>query len=43
MDIYLMAVLSYLYGIIMYNVINVPGHVKIVGDAPNDTDKRYLS
>ena len=42
LDIYLMTLLSYLYGIIMYRTINSPGNGKIVVDGINATDKFYL-
>ena len=42
LDIYLMTVLSSLYGIIMDRAINVPGHGKNVVDGINVTGKRYL-
>ena len=40
--IYLMTVLSYLYGITMYRTINAPGHGKNIVDGLNATDKLYL-
>ena len=40
--IYLMTVLSSLYGIIMDRVINEPGHGKNVVDELNSTEKRHL-
>ena len=42
LDIYLMTVLSYSYGIIMHRAINSPGHVNNVADVINATDNRYL-
>ena len=38
--IYLMTLLSSLYGIIMYRAINAPGHRKNVVDVINGTEKR---
>ena len=43
LDIYLMTVISYLYGIIMDIAINAPVHGNNVVDALNATDKRYLT
>ena len=40
--IYLMSVLSSLYGVIMDREINAPGHVNSVVDVINATDKLYL-
>ena len=40
--IYLMTVLSSLYGITMDRVINEPGHGKNVVDELNSTEKRHL-
>ena len=40
--IYIMAVLSSLYGVIMDRVINADVHVKNVVDGINTTDKLYL-
>ena len=40
--IYLMTVLSSLYGIIMDPVINAPGRVNNVADGLDDTDKHYF-
>ena len=42
LSIYLMNVLSSLYGIIMYHAIKEPGHGKNVVDGINATDKLYL-
>ena len=42
LDIYLMTVLSYLYGITMDHAINEPVHGKNVVDAINDTEKPYF-
>ena len=43
LDIYLMTVLSYLYGTIIYYKIDSPGHRDDVFDVLNDTAKQYLS
>ena len=43
LDIYLMTVLSYSYGIIMDREINAPGHIKNVFDGLNATDKHYFN
>ena len=40
--IYLMTVLSYLYGIIIDREINTPGHGKNVVDEINTTEKHFL-
>ena len=40
--IYLMTVLSYLYGIIMDRAMNSPRHGKSIVDGLNDNDKFYL-
>ena len=40
--IYVMNVLSYSYGIIIYHAINAPGHEKNVVDGLNAMDKQYL-
>ena len=42
LDIYLMTVLSYSYGIIMDRAINAPVHGNNVVDGINATDKLYL-
>ena len=42
LNLYLMTVLSYSYGIIMDLVINAPGHWKNVFVGINSTEKRYL-
>ena len=42
MGIYLMNVLSSLYGIIMDRVVNAPGHLNNVVDCINATYKQYL-
>ena len=42
LDIYLMTVLSYPYGIIMDRAINALGHEKCFVDGMNAIDKRYL-
>ena len=39
LDIYLMAVISSSYGIIMYHAINAPGHGKIFFDEINSMEK----
>ena len=39
--IYLMTVLSSLYGIMMDSAINAPGHVNNVADGISSTNKRY--
>ena len=41
--IYLMTVLSYLYGIVMDCEINAPGNEKNVFDGLNSTEKRCLN
>ena len=42
LDVDLMTVLSYSYGVIMDCVINEPGHVNNVADGLNATDKHHL-
>ena len=42
LDIYLMTVLSYSYGFIMYRAINEPGHGNNVVGGLNEMEKRYL-
>ena len=42
LTIYLITVLSYSYGIIIYRKINSPGHGNNVVDGLNAMDKRYL-
>ena len=42
LDTYLMNVLSYLYGIIMYCTINAPGNGNNVVDVINAADKLFL-
>ena len=42
LDIYLMTMLSYSYGIRMDSAINTPGHGKNVVDGINTNDKHYL-
>ena len=42
LGIYLITVLSSLYGIIMDRSINSHGHINIVVDGINATDKHYL-
>ena len=42
LDIYLMTVLSYSYGVIMDSAINAPGHGNNVADGMNAMEKRYL-
>ena len=42
LDIYLMTLLSYSYGIIMYRTINAPGQGKNISDGINATYKRDL-
>ena len=42
LDMYLMTVFSYLYGIIIYHAINAPGHINNAVYGINTTDKRYL-
>ena len=39
---YLMNVLSYLYGIVIYREINAPGHVNNFVDVLDATEKRHL-
>ena len=41
-DIYLLALLSYLYGITIDRPINAPCHINVVVDGLNVTDKLYL-
>ena len=43
LDIYLMTLLSYLYGIITDSSINAPGRVSSVFDGINAMYKRYLN
>ena len=42
LDIYLMSVLSYSYGIIIYRSINAKGHLNNVFDWLNATNKCFL-
>ena len=42
LEIYLMTMLSYLYGIITDHKINAPGNENNVVDGANTTEKHYL-
>ena len=42
LDKYLITVISYSYGVMMYHAINLSDHGKNVVDGHNTTDKYYL-